>query len=117
MYLFGTQRSRVPRVSLCGSWPEAGVAGAKSPTLFRFLQFFSLKNIFQENFTWTADVHVTLRRLAQKNMKTINAAEQKQMELGLAKARRCQSSPRPQRRLSRASWWFQQMREVVDRAK
>ena len=52
----------------------------------------------------------------QKNMKTINTDEQNQMELGLDKARSCRSSQRPQRRLSRANWWFQQMREVVDRA-
>jgi len=39
-----------------------------------------------------------------------------QMELGFGRARICPSAKRPQRRLSRANWWFQQMREVVDRA-
>jgi hypothetical protein len=39
-----------------------------------------------------------------------------QMELGLGKARTCPSASRPRRRLSRANWWFQQMREVVDKA-
>jgi hypothetical protein len=43
--------------------------------------------------------------------------EQKQMELGIGKKlRACTSAQRPRRRLSRANWWFQQMREVVDRA-
>jgi hypothetical protein len=40
----------------------------------------------------------------------------KQMELTLGKAKVCNPARRPQRRLSRANWWFQQMREVVDRA-
>ena len=39
-----------------------------------------------------------------------------QMELGIGKANTCRSAKRPQRRLSRANWWFQQMREVVDKA-
>ncbi|HEY2082385.1 MAG TPA: hypothetical protein VGI88_06330 [Verrucomicrobiae bacterium] len=39
-----------------------------------------------------------------------------QMELGIGKAKACRSAKRPQRRLSRANWWFQQMREVVDKA-
>jgi hypothetical protein len=39
-----------------------------------------------------------------------------QMELEMGKAQTCRSVKRPQRRLSRANWWFQQMREVVDRA-
>jgi hypothetical protein len=39
-----------------------------------------------------------------------------QMELEIGKARACRSAKRPQRRLSRANWWFQQMREVVERA-
>ena len=38
------------------------------------------------------------------------------MELILVKTRVCSSIKRPQRRLSRANWWFQQMREVVDKA-
>ena len=46
--------------------------------------------------------------------KTMNTNEQ--MELSLAKSQSCPSAKRPQRRLSRANWWFQQMREVVDRA-
>ncbi len=39
-----------------------------------------------------------------------------QMELGIDKTRACTSTRRPQRRQSRANWWFQQMREVVDKA-
>jgi len=39
-----------------------------------------------------------------------------QMELGLGKTRPCPSAKRPQRRMSRANWWFQQMREIVDKA-
>ncbi|HEX4263569.1 MAG TPA: hypothetical protein VH597_04455 [Verrucomicrobiae bacterium] len=39
-----------------------------------------------------------------------------QMELEIGKANACTSNRRPQRRLSRANWWFQQMREVVDKA-
>jgi len=78
--------------------------------------FFHFKKYFQKNFTWTADVHVTLRGWTQKNMKTMNVNDQNQMELGLNKAHGCRSTQRPQRRLSRANWWFQQMREVVDRA-
>ena len=39
-----------------------------------------------------------------------------QMELVLGKANVCNSAKRPQRRMSRANWWFQQMREVVDKA-
>jgi hypothetical protein len=39
-----------------------------------------------------------------------------QMELGLEKVRACPSANRRQRRLSRANWWFQQMREIVDKA-
>jgi hypothetical protein len=39
-----------------------------------------------------------------------------QMELGFNGARVCPSNNRRQRRLSRANWWFQQMREVVDKA-
>lgn len=39
-----------------------------------------------------------------------------QMELVLEKTKSCPSSRRPQRRMSRANWWFQQMREVVDKA-
>jgi hypothetical protein len=39
-----------------------------------------------------------------------------QMEMVLGKTKPCNSPRRPQRRLSRANWWFQQMREVVDKA-
>jgi hypothetical protein len=39
-----------------------------------------------------------------------------QMELGLSKSQACRSVNRRQRRLGRANWWFQQMREVVDKA-
>jgi hypothetical protein len=51
-----------------------------------------------------------------KKNKTMNTNEQNQMELGLGKGQTCRTSQRPQRRQSRANWWFQQMREVVDRA-
>ena len=37
-----------------------------------------------------------------------------QMELGLGKGRVCPSVNRRQRRLSRANWWFERMRRVVD---
>jgi hypothetical protein len=39
-----------------------------------------------------------------------------QMELGLGTARACPSVNRRQRRLSRATFWFERMRRVVDRA-
>ena len=39
-----------------------------------------------------------------------------QMELGLGKTRICPSANRPQRRATRANWWFDRMRRVVDRA-
>ena len=38
------------------------------------------------------------------------------MELGLAGANRCPRVARRERRLHRANWWFDQMRQVVDRA-
>ncbi len=38
------------------------------------------------------------------------------MELGLAGANRCPRVVRRERRLNRANWWFDQMRQVVDRA-
>jgi hypothetical protein len=41
---------------------------------------------------------------------------QKQLELGLAGANRCPRSVQRERRLNRANWWFNQMRQVVDRA-
>ena len=55
-------------------------------------------------------------RMYSKKNRTMNTNEQKQMELGIGKAQGCGSAQRPQRRMSRANWWFQQMREVVDRA-
>ena len=39
-----------------------------------------------------------------------------QLEMSFANGRGCQSITRRQRRLSRAQWWFQRMRQVVDRA-
>jgi hypothetical protein len=39
-----------------------------------------------------------------------------QMELGIGKTKPCRSVKRSQRRQGRANWWFQQMREVVDKA-
>lgn len=41
---------------------------------------------------------------------------QNQMELGLAGANRCPRVVQRERRLNRANWWFDQMRQVVDRA-
>ena len=38
-----------------------------------------------------------------------------QMELSLENGKSCPSVTRRQRRMSRAEWWFQQMRQVVDR--
>lgn len=40
----------------------------------------------------------------------------KQMELGLEAAQRCRSRDRKRRRQSRAGWWFERMRQVVDGA-
>ena len=39
-----------------------------------------------------------------------------QMELGIGNARVCRSRNRPQRRQTRAQWWFDRMREAVDKA-
>jgi hypothetical protein len=39
-----------------------------------------------------------------------------QMELGLGRARICGSVRRHERRQTRAQWWFDRMRRVVDRA-
>ncbi len=39
-----------------------------------------------------------------------------QLELGLGNGRGCQWAGRRQRRLGRANWWFERMRQVVDRA-
>jgi hypothetical protein len=41
---------------------------------------------------------------------------QKQMELGLAEATRYPRVAKRERRLNRANWWFDHMRQVVDRA-
>ncbi len=40
----------------------------------------------------------------------------RQMELGFGNARDCYSATPRQRRLSRANWWFERMRRVVERA-
>ena len=53
--------------------------------------------------------------LPQNWLKNMNATN-KQMELSLGKSATCLSAKLPQRRMSRANWWFQQMREVVDKA-
>jgi hypothetical protein len=39
----------------------------------------------------------------------------KQLELELAGGNRCPRSLQRQRRMNRADWWFNQMRQVVDR--
>ena len=39
-----------------------------------------------------------------------------QLELSLTNARGCHPLSRRQRHLSRARWWFERMRQVVDRA-
>ncbi len=39
-----------------------------------------------------------------------------QLELSLGTQPKCNSAARRQRRLQRARWWFDRMREVVDRA-
>jgi hypothetical protein len=39
-----------------------------------------------------------------------------QMELEIGKKNACSSVRRRQRRQSRANWWFERMREVVDKA-
>jgi hypothetical protein len=41
---------------------------------------------------------------------------QKQMELGLAGANRCPRVVHRERRRHRAHWWFDHMRQVVERA-
>jgi hypothetical protein len=42
--------------------------------------------------------------------------KQQQMELELAGGNRCPRAAKRERRLHRANWWFDQMRQVVDRA-
>jgi len=39
-----------------------------------------------------------------------------QLELGFAKGRGCGAMNVRQRRQGRANWWFQRMRQIVDRA-
>jgi hypothetical protein len=39
-----------------------------------------------------------------------------QLELGFAAASACQAAGYRPRRLARANWWFQRMRQLVDRA-
>ena len=39
-----------------------------------------------------------------------------QMELGFGNKNVCRSLSRPQRRQTRAQWWFERMRETVDQA-
>ena len=39
-----------------------------------------------------------------------------QLELGLSGAPSCQSPAARRRRLNRANWWFERMRQLVDRA-
>jgi hypothetical protein len=39
-----------------------------------------------------------------------------QMELGFGGGRTCPAASRRQRRLTRADWWFDRMRQVADRA-
>ena len=45
-----------------------------------------------------------------------NRNTNEQMELTFNASRACPSTERPHRRMTRARWWFQQMREAVDRA-
>jgi hypothetical protein len=42
--------------------------------------------------------------------------DNQQMELGFGTARARLTATRRQRRLTRASWWFERMRQAVDRA-
>ncbi len=41
---------------------------------------------------------------------------QNQMELGLTGANRCPRAAQRERRVNRANWWFDQMRQIVDQA-
>lgn len=45
-----------------------------------------------------------------------NLTSQRQLELELENARAFQIAMRRPQRVSRAQWWFQQMRQVVDQA-
>jgi hypothetical protein len=40
----------------------------------------------------------------------------RQLELGIVNAEPCRSSRHPKRRPSRANWWFNRMRQLVDSA-
>jgi hypothetical protein len=48
--------------------------------------------------------------------KTFDGKMNGQLELSLASARAGRPMDRRQRRLSRAQWWFERMRQAVDRA-
>ena len=54
--------------------------------------------------------------LTPTNERFVAMRNQKQLELGLATANRCPRVAQRERRLNRANWWFDQMRQVVDRA-
>jgi hypothetical protein len=62
---------------------------------------------------WTADVRPLLPGCIQKER---YAMIHEQIELGFQRPPHCPSANRRRRRLSRARWWFQRMRRVVDRA-
>ena len=62
---------------------------------------------------WTAFVQPAPLRLAQKRKINMNNS---QLELGLGNGRGCRPLDGRQRRLNRAKWWFDRMRQVVDRA-
>jgi hypothetical protein len=49
-------------------------------------------------------------------VKIMSSDQQKQMELSFEKTHACPSAQRPRSRMRRASWWFQGMRQVVDKA-
>ena len=78
--------------------------------------FSCLRKILSEKIHMDSGCPCDFARMYSKKNRTMNTNEQKQMELGIGKAQGCGSAQRPQRRMSRANWWFQQMREVVDRA-
>jgi hypothetical protein len=54
--------------------------------------------------------------IGSMKMKIMSLDQQKQMELSFDHTQACPSIQRPQRRISRANWWFQRMRQVVDQA-
>jgi len=51
-----------------------------------------------------------------KETQNMSINGQKQMEPGFEATRTCPSTQRPRRRLVQAGWWFQRMRQVVDKA-